>query len=136
MNSDNLTPIIDRNELVFYTDKGNIQSGGYKIDNILMNNDMPAMVTKNSGKKYKNDSENVSDVFKDLAIPAGLLYLQQPPVTKYPQKNSGDEVVEDSLYNRLLKMASEESERNINKKHKKTKRGKLTSKPRKTKKHY
>lgn len=134
MSDDNVTPIIDRNELVFYTDKGNVQSGGYKIDNILMNSDLPAMQTVNGGGKAKGDS--VSSIFKDLAVPAGLLYLQQPPVPRYPQKNEGNEVIEDSLYNRLLKLASEDAERAANKPRKKTKRTKVSGKQRKTKRHY
>ena len=132
---DELSPIIDRNELVFYTDKGNIQSGGYRIDNILMNNDIPAMKTTNGGNKNGKD-DSVSSIFKDLAIPAGLLYLQQPDVKKYPQKNSGEEVVEDSLYNRLLKIVDEDAERTANKPRKKTKHRKVSTKQRKTKRHY
>jgi hypothetical protein len=123
--------LIDKNELVFYSEKGNIQSGGYTINNILMNNNIPVMTTNNN-KKTKNDN-TVGSIFKDLAIPAGLLILQQPNEIKYPTGGNGN-VIEDTLYNRLLKLASDDEKSNTTRKKHKTKRQKQT-KQRKTKKY-
>jgi hypothetical protein len=124
--------IIDKNELVFYSEKGNIQSGGYTINNILMNSNIPAISTNNKGSK--SDLNSVGSIFKDLAIPAGLLVLQQPDRIKYPNASSNDNVVEDSLYNRLLKLASDDETSKTGKKKHKTKRQKMT-RHRKTKKY-
>lgn len=124
--------VIDKNELVFYSEKGNIQSGGYTINNILMNNDIPLMTTNNgNGKRH---SDTVGSIFRDLAVPTGLLMLQQPSTTKYPIGNGDNSVIEDSLFNRLLKLASDDEKSNMNNKKHKTKKQRNT-KQRKTKKH-
>jgi hypothetical protein len=111
---------------------GTIQSGGYKVDNYFMSGGMPIMKTSNT--KYKDnklkENNNFSDLFKDLAIPAGLLYIKAPtsmfePTISYERKgiDENDDVVEESLYDKLVKLA-ENTDENI-KKQKKTRRGKI-----------
>lgn len=110
---------------------GTIQSGGYKVENYFMSGGMSVMKTSNShsaSNNSKTKGNNFSDIFKDLAIPAGLLYVKTPtsmfePTTSYERKglDSNEEVVEDSLYDKLVRLA-EETEENI-KKQKKTRKG-------------
>ena len=124
-------PIFTSDDFVVNKSKdGEIQSGGYKIENYFMSGGMSIMKTTNSKYSVNNDSKssNFSDMFKDLAIPAGLLYVKTPtsmfePTSSYERKGVGsnDEVVEDSLYDKLVRLAGETDE-NI-KKQKKTRKG-------------
>lgn len=124
-------------DLVFNKQDGKIMSGGFLINNIFLNNDAPALKTNNAdldrqlgGSKL---DKNVSSIFKDLAVPAGLLYLQEKSVPHYRPENYGsNEVVEDTLYDKLLKLA----EPNSNKKKRQTKKGGgKSSKHNKTRRH-
>ena len=101
--------------LVFHTDKnGQMMSGGYKINNALFEQNIP-LFSKWSGdggsgsedgiNKYKSDnndnggvSANIipakfSDLFRDLAVPAGLFVM--PPLfsaRKYMLEQTDDEI--------------------------------------------
>lgn len=129
--SSNNKPIFTSDDFVVNkSEDGEVQSGGYKIENYFMSGGMPVMKTSNSkSAKNKIDGQtNVfSDLFKDLAVPAGLLYIKTPmsmfqPTIGYDRKSiEDDEVVDESLYDRLVKLAAETND-DI-KKHKKTRRG-------------
>lgn len=131
------------NDLVFHKNKdGNIISGGYLIKSSLttlpmttvpgsldMDADMdtgvpvatledkPQSKTKaKSSQKGGAKTALVSDIFKNLAVPAGLFYMQQTlhpkPITdalKLIEKtrNADDaNVIDDSLYDKLVDMVS------------------------------
>ena len=94
------------NNLCFQnTPGGGISSSGYKIDTFHANNELPLMVSNNSYKKQKGGQGPLSSTFQDLAVPAGLLFIQQ---IYNPNKYSIEEVKEetmtlnDSLFNKLL----------------------------------
>ena len=63
---------------------------------------------------------NVVSMFNDFAVPAGLLYLQhiQSKPIQY-EKNKSDEVISESLYDKLFNLAQEKPK---TLKHKKTRR--------------
>lgn len=82
-NNNNTEPleIFEGGDFVFTQDgAGEIMSGGYKINSFFLNQGKPIMTTYN-----KNDQigDNVSSPFENLAIPAGLFYIN----TKVPKKN-------------------------------------------------
>ena len=111
------------NDLVFYNDKGKIKAGGFMIKNTLLEQRLPAMGINN---KKNITGGSVSSLFNDLAIPAGLLYLQQNMTTNhYHEKHP--EMMDNSIYDKLLGLAEDKQERKLTKKSKK-------SKPRKTRK--
>ena len=113
------------NDLVFYNDKGKIKAGGFMIKNTLLEQGIPAIVTNNKNMT----GGSVSSLFKDLAVPAGLLYLQQKiPSNHYHEKHP--EMIESSIYDKLLGLAEDKPERKLTKKSKKQK----TRKTRKNKK--
>ena len=66
------------NDLVFYKENDQIMSGGYLIDSILLKQGISPMTTLNQqggDKRYgKQDDKQVSSIFENLAVPAGLLY--------------------------------------------------------------
>jgi hypothetical protein len=78
-------------DLIFYKDpdSGNIMSGGYSIQSILLKDNMSPMTTLNLqhgqygqyGGVNGDVNDKVSNIFDNLAVPAGLFYT--------PQKGSG-----------------------------------------------
>jgi hypothetical protein len=82
---------ITGDDLIFYKDSntGNIMSGGYIVDSILLKEGINPITTLNSRKSIDNyESENdlkyggsnedqVSSIFKNLAIPAGIYFHNQ-----------------------------------------------------------
>ena len=76
--------MLTSNELIFYDEKdenGNsvIMSGGYKVNSILLQKKIPLMVggsKKEKDKVREEETNNVSDLFKNLGVPAGLCYIQ------------------------------------------------------------
>jgi hypothetical protein len=66
---------IGPNELIVYTDeKGGIYSGGFSLNNILKNIGESPIITLNNNTR--GGGEQVSDLFKDLAIPIHALYYK------------------------------------------------------------
>ena len=86
---------MDDSGLVFKFKDNKVMCGGYEIDNELLNNQRPAIVNIKKG--------GGSTTF---AVPAGLFLLQQhvkshtKPFIVYHQ----EDVIGDSLYNKLLSL--------------------------------
>ena len=109
---------ISAEDLIFYREGDNIYSGGFSVNSILLKQGYSPIYTMN----YKNDSnfqeggsgtsENVSDLFKDLAIPSGLLYLpnkfggekeiEEPDM----DDDEGDTVIHEDIHDKLLQFVS------------------------------
>jgi hypothetical protein len=95
--------------LVFHKDKnGQMMSGGYQINNLLFENKVPLFVKMGgggggSGSGESRVSANIipekfSDLFKDLAVPAGLFMM--PPLfsaRNYSYEESLDDDVSKSV---------------------------------------
>ena len=83
-----------------------IKVGGYKINNLFLNEGISPYVTLNQCGGGSVGGQ-VSTMFKHLAVPTGLLYLQH---TFKTQKKSNTEpslqVVDDNLYEKLLSLVS------------------------------
>lgn len=107
-------------EMVYNKEDGKIMAGGYLVNSLLLNQGEPVSYSTDDfltgGKKtHKADKANManiadkfSDRFKHLAIPAGFLYAaKQPHHNHYNKKNTVDTVVNDDLYEKLLKLAQE-----------------------------
>ena len=64
-------------DLIFYKENDKIMSGGYLINSILLNQGLPAMTTLNQNYYGgQRDAESkVSSIFENLAVPAGLFYM-------------------------------------------------------------
>jgi len=90
-------------DLVFYKENNQIMSGGYSIDSILLKEGIAPMTTFNDslsgGRK-----EKVSNLFENLAVPAGLLYIQQKP--KFNEHNYDEScdhcVLSDDIHDKLF----------------------------------
>ena len=64
---------ISAKDMIFYKEGDNIMSGGFSIDSILLHKGLSPMQTKNNGGALSG-GDSVSSIFKNLAVPAGLLY--------------------------------------------------------------
>ena len=130
--------ILDSTDLVFSRDNtGKINAGGFNINSYLLENG------ESSSTIYNNTDDvsvnkigggipitKVSDMFKGLAVPAGLLYLQQTTGNRKPS-SSKDDIASPSLFDRLLSYASDTPDA---KKPPATRKNKSASRKRKSKK--
>ena len=117
----NITP----EDLVFFNDGNSFQSSGYTLDSILLNGKIPLMQTMNAENESNVQSGGMmSELLKNFAVPAGLLLLQQPTKkTSYPilhRTDDDDGVVDESLYDKIMKMSN--NEYNEKQKHKPTRK--------------
>jgi hypothetical protein len=99
---------LSADDLVFYEEGGNIMSGGYLIDSILMKQGISPMTTLNQRGGLNNNGEHVSNIFENLAVPAGLLYTYKKggSINKYQPKKSytnGDIALSDAIHDDLFK---------------------------------
>ena len=132
---------MNKDDFVFETDNvGNLTAGGYKINSKLFNNQM-AMKTINyktgasTGSSTSastgggmDENKNVSSLFSNLAVPAGLLVLTNNPFNTYMNTNCEGNI-NDNLYDRLLSLTNNKNVTNILKrKFTKKHRGKLKRK--------
>ena len=136
--------VLKNTEFVYTRDKnGGIQSAGYSINSEIMKIGIPIMETNgfNNHSNYfsqqisntKQVGGKVSERFKDLAIPVGLLLMHQKPINHYIQTNS-DEVIDDTLYNKLISLASESDKQPTINKQRKTKYNRKNKSNKKSKK--
>ena len=84
--------------------------GGFKVNNILLNSNNPALITMNSSKKPLN---KVSSLFDDLAVPAGLLFINDKMTPRYSEKT--DRIIDETLYDKLFNLARINSKNQNNK---------------------
>ena len=118
---------ITADDLVITKEGKNVMSGGYKIDNLFLQNDISPFKTDNTNNQ---EGGNVSSMFSNLAVPAGLLLLQQKTNKKtftnmYNKENT--EIIDSSLYDKLLGIASGKKEK-VDKKTKKAQNRKTRAK--------
>jgi len=121
-------------EMVYNKEDDKIMAGGYSVNSLLLNEGMPAVYT--GGKRHEKVSEKVSDRFKHLAIPAGLYLSTNYSNTSPTPNKTDDSVVDDDLYEKLLKLAEADNKihRNEIKKPRKHTTSKKTTKKKKHKK--
>uniref|UniRef100_A0A6C0K0T4 Uncharacterized protein n=1 Tax=viral metagenome TaxID=1070528 RepID=A0A6C0K0T4_9ZZZZ len=122
--------IIQDHDLVFNKSGGKIQSAGFTVESILLQKGEPALITRNLGLQRGGGS--VADLFKDLAVPAGLVSFTRKQFGGESRIQNDDTVIGDDVYEKLLKMVEVEGGA---KKQRKTRRanGKTNGKTKKQK---
>ena len=112
---------LSEQEMIYNKDGDKIMAGGYSVNSLLLNEGMPAMYS--GGKKTTYSHDKVSDRFKHLAVPAGLFYINDLMINKSTKPNykndSDSEVVNDELYEKLLKLAQDDNKNEYKKKERK-----------------
>ena len=131
---------IGAGELVYNTDDGGVQSGGFSVESIMLRSGMSPIKTIND--KYSNQSGgNVSDLFKNLVIPSwSLSYNNRIGGGKSKMDNFSvdeeidDEAIDDELHDKLLGLVEQHNKKLKKQQDKKTKHQKKTKPIRTTRK--
>jgi hypothetical protein len=138
----NILPLRD-SDLVFSKNRDGIVSCGYKVSNALLNSTLSLSMTGgNGGKSKQNDNElKTAKLMEDLVVPSSLYYcrpISKAKVFKYKKgkmdkgnkkennsenesgSESDDNVIEESLYDKLLSLVSSDKKVKYDKKTRKT----------------
>ena len=103
---------IGANELIYNTDNENgIYSGGFSVNSVMMKAGMSPIMTLNTSQK--GGTNKVSDLFNDLVIPNWVLSYNDKMVggeyKENNEKENCDDEVDDDLYDKLLGLVKEDS---------------------------
>lgn len=100
-------------DLIFYkdTNTGKIMSGGYSINSILLKEGLSPMTTLNTANDENTDiliggNNKVSNIFENLAIPAGLFYYEQKGGNddKEPIYYQNTTCISEDIHDKLFKL--------------------------------
>ncbi len=135
---------IGPDELIFTSDlNGNIYSGGFNVNSIMMKKGLSPITTLNSSNASQiGGADKVSDLFNNLVVPNWVLSYNYKNLgvgggvnkNKENEDNSEeDDIVEEELHEKLLNLvrASEDELKKQNKVKPNTKKNKFI-KPKKT----
>ena len=122
---------IGHEELVFNKENG-IQSGGFCVSSIMQKAGISPIVTMNVNTGQMGGSNNVSDLFQNLAVPnwatmynmTGGEYKEQD---KKHVKDDSDSDIDDDLHDKLLDLVKEH-EKKVKKNNKSKKINKVDKK--------
>jgi hypothetical protein len=98
---------IGDDDFIFYTDKeGDIYSGGFQVNSLLMKQGISPFVTLNQESQIGGQTHQVSDLFNHLVVPSWTLAL---PVTKggtvsKKSEEEEEEIEREDIHNQLLSM--------------------------------
>jgi hypothetical protein len=109
-------------DLVFYQENNKIMSGGYLINSIMLKEGIYPMTTIN--EKYggaKPNTDKVSSLFENLAVPAGLFYINPKQYDECLYESNDHVVLSDDIHDKLFGLIE------IQKKKRKTKKQKDSS---------
>lgn len=129
-------------DLIFYKDSNNgkIMSGGYLIDSIMLKNSISPMTTYHYKGGFKDkdeddvqDEKNVSSIFENLAVPAGLFYMNERTPISDSCDYQSSEPLSDDLHESLLALVEISTK---NKSKGKTRKNKIKGHSIKTKQTY
>lgn len=122
-------------DLIFYKKDGQIMSGGYSIDSILLKEGISPMTTLNTNTQQGGST--VSSLFENLAIPAGLFFTNQHGASKKTQFDADNieehSTLSEDIHDKLFAMVEMQTQ-NKNKYTKKRREKEPLQKKRKTKK--
>jgi hypothetical protein len=101
-------------DFVFTKDpEGGIVGGGYKIKSLFLQGELPIMTTINN---HQQNGGKVSSPFENLAVPAGLFYVNMRVPKKYINKDSEEnykphETISDDMIDKLYALVEVDKKR-------------------------
>lgn len=112
-----LSSEITADDLIYYKEGDKIYSGGFQVNSILMKKGLsPYTSFQHAGSTNEN---NVSDLFKNFAVPSGLLYypnklgydsadviVEKDYVVQGEFDDDDEDYVTEDIHDRLLELAS------------------------------
>ena len=95
--------------------------GGYKLESELLKSSI-----KNKSQNTNLTGGNLLNGIKDLAVPIGLLYVQNKAKKNFYKYENNNETIDDNIYDQLLNMMKpdEKKQQSIKTKKSKTKNNK------------
>ena len=122
--------IFNQNDFVYLKNGDTIESSGYKINSLLMSSEMSPMTTINQvvNTNQNQSGGSVSSILNDLAVPAGLLLLQQKSLKHYNENSisNDNQVIHDDLFDKLFKLSQPIKNKKLTKRNKLKKHGRKT----------
>lgn len=95
---------IGPDELIYNND-GEIHSGGFSVNSIMLKNGLSPIITLNQNIISGGGNENkVSDLFNNLVVPNWSLSYNYKNGGKSNKEENDDEMLEDSLHDKLLNL--------------------------------
>jgi hypothetical protein len=115
---------LDTNDLLFYKEQqgGNdiIMSGGYSVDSYLLKAGLSPIQTFNSLEgNQEGGSKQVSSIFENLAVPAGLFFNNQKPVYDMnggSKKCMDHQMLPDNIFDEFMRMIEIDKNKKRNRK--------------------
>ena len=108
----------DENDLVVYKKDKKVMSGGYEVSSMLLNENFAAINSESNGNQ--TGGEKVSSIFSNLAIPVGLLMVEEAHRVANYDTTYHDEMYDNSLHERLLQHVSPQERKLYNKRTRKS----------------
>jgi hypothetical protein len=110
-NTDN--ELFGGDDFVFTTKGGEFVGGGYKIKSFFLQEGSSPMVTINDGNQTGG---KVSSPFENLAVPAGLFYVNMRVPKKYVDRDSEEhykshETISDDIIDKLYSLVEVDKKR-------------------------
>jgi hypothetical protein len=139
--NNNELELFEKDDLVFAEKNGEFIGGGYKIAAAFLEGGMPIMTTMNNddnetetdmliGGKKNVSSTKVSSAFENLAVPAGLFFINsRVPKANMRQLDAPYQTISDDIMDKLYSLVE------ANKKQKKTRKHSKPSNNKKTRRH-
>jgi len=123
--------ITNDDDFVIFNNGGQILGGGFHVNSLLLKHKQSPMHTLNQ-KYHGGGSLNVSNLYDYLAIPAGIFYEPNKLGGKRDERNGQNKVLEEEdvdedVYDKLVKLASVESDNKFNQKKERKKSRKQNS---------
>jgi hypothetical protein len=133
-NTDSNGPVYNEDEFIFCKKpNGEITSCGFSVNSALLREGKSPMMgltpfLRGSARNTDNDEEDeeepetrssssnstphhVSDMFKNLSVPAGIFYIQQKNQSCKQENIYEDDDISEDLFDKLLNLASENEKR-------------------------
>jgi hypothetical protein len=104
------------NDLVFYEKDNQLFGGGYKLESDLLKS-----CIKDKSKNSNLSGGSLLNSIKDLAVPVGLLYVQNKAKQNFYKYDNKDEIIDDTIFDELLNMMKPEERKQYSIKTKKNK---------------
>ena len=114
------------NDLVFYEKDNQLFGGGYKLDSELLKQSI-----KDKSKDINLSGGSLLNSIKDLAVPVGLLYVQNKAKKNVYKYENNNDIIDDNIYDELLNMIKPEDQKQYSIKTKKNRERKIKTRKRK-----
>ena len=106
-NYNNYKPEFTDDDFLFYKAGDVIMSGGYSIDSLLLKEGISPMQTFNSLENNNQMGGNKpSNIFENLAVPAGLLFINKKNIGSYSSLSDYKEtkMLPDNIFDEFMSM--------------------------------